>query len=158
MSIPNNNGLFRPNLCPCPFLALGFSCSLSFCVYSHSKDDRPLCVAWTRGECNAIGCRDRHYYDQSDNTHQSSPQGPRTRLLTRDFSSPYVVRVNKETEKRKRIEVDLETGERFSFDETVVKEVVDLTANCNTPTGERREMVDVFSPLSPSCIVYSSKP
>jgi len=147
----------------CPFLYLGRDrCPLQTCCYSHKTVEQPLCAAWTKGECDGYTCRERHYYTEGDNTQQPSVQQnsstsptQRTRLLTTEFNSPYIVRIDKETEKRKRIEVDLETGHRFSFDETVVKEVLDLTG---IPSGQRGGMNDVFSPLSPSCIVYSSRP
>lgn len=121
-----------------------------------ARVDRPLCLAWTKGECISWHCRAgyRHYYEEGERVNQSSAQQgslstQRTRLLTSEFSSPYVVKIKKEIEKRKRIEVNLETGRHFSFDETVVKEILDLTGNGNTPLGQRVKAADVLSPWAP---------
>jgi len=116
-----------------------------------ARDNRPLCVAWTKGECDNF-CRGlRHYYVDSDQ--QSVQQGwstnQRKRMCTSDFSSPYKVRIDREIKKRRRIEVDLETGEDFSFDETVVNDVIDLTGNSSS--GQRvRKVDDVSQQWSPN--------
>jgi len=123
------------------------------CMYRHTKEHMPLCHAWTKGECiggRGNDCRNRHYYKEMDErTHQPEQQessGSCTGVLS-DFNSPLVVKIRKITEKRRREEVDIETGQRRSFTETFEQEIVDITGKENTPELPKTKARRVISPL-----------
>jgi len=136
---------------PCPRWMKGNCPFTEFtCKFKHSKEHMPLCEAWKRGECiggHGNNCKNRHYYKESDQTHQPEQQeNPELsgRVLS-DFNSPLVVKIRKITEKRRREEVDLETGQRRSFTETFEQEIVDITGKENTPEVPKKKARRVVS-------------
>ena len=90
------------------------------------------CSPWTRGLCiGATGnnCRKRHFYQEGDRSSilpASSSSHTRAPDLV-DFSSPLVVKVRREVARERREEVDLETGNRRSWIESVEFDMLDLT-------------------------------
>jgi len=145
---------------PCPRWMKGNCPFTEFtCKFKHSKEHMPLCEAWKRGECiggHGNNCKNRHYYKESDQTHQPDEQQedsePSGRVLS-DFNSPLVVKIRKITEKRRREEVDLETGQRRSFTETFEQEIVDITGKENTPeVPKKKARRGVISPLIKSTL------
>ena len=99
---------------------LGF-CSFKNCNLRHknavnANSVPTLCKSWQEGNCHAWRCKDRHYYTDDD---EVLPQAKR--FLEVDdgssrqtpFSSPYCVRIQKEVIKKRKVEVDLETGRVF---------------------------------------------
>ena len=107
------------------------------CPYSHNKDNFPLCGSWQKGECTGMMgnlCIFRHYYTEQD-AQKIQTMANKEKLdkvnncliVRNDSDSPYRVKVVKETRKERREEVDLETGKRKSWIESMEFEVLDLT-------------------------------
>ena len=75
-----------------------------------------LCKSWQEGNCHALRCKDRHYYTEDD---EALPQAKRFQEVDEGssrqtpFSSPYCVRIQKEVIKKRKVEVDLDTGRVF---------------------------------------------
>jgi len=127
------------------------------CLFSHSKDNFSLCDSWLKGECTGIMgnlCRFRHYYTEQD-AHEMRSLANKEKLVGvndclngQDVSeSPYRVKVVKETRKERREEVDLETGKRKSWIESMEFEVLDITGE--TPVKKSKLDTDVRKmPLS----------
>ena len=93
-------------------------CTLIYCNAKHKssaeKETLPiLCKSWQEGKCVSWRCKDRHYYIDDDD---ALPQSKR--FVDEDsgssrqtsFSSPYCVKIQKEIIKKRKVEVDLETG------------------------------------------------
>jgi hypothetical protein len=129
----------------CPTVVLLGTCYRlkvgDICLYSHSKEDAPLCKSWKNGSC--IGgrgntCPLRHDYTERDGQVAEAKrfQDPGVSTDTVDFSSPYTVKVRHEVENHRREEVDLDTGRTRSWVETKEYEVLDLTGD--TPAKPSR--------------------
>lgn len=109
------------------------------------KDDPELCVAWTRGQCYFEGttdlCLKRHFYLEWDA--ESARPIPLPQMSSdSEFTSPLVVKRKTFVETHRRVEVDLETGNRRSWLETESKDLIDITGEDtpkNTVTSEQLE-------------------
>jgi len=94
-----------------------------------------LCSLWVKGLCiGAMGntCKFRHYYNEMDATMQAAKRQNQAAASSAEnqpekFNSPIRVKVVKEVTKQRKVEVDLETGNRRSWVETTEFEVLDLT-------------------------------
>jgi len=58
------------------------------------------------------------------------------------FSSPYCVKIQKEVIKKRKVEVDLETGRKKSWVESLEQEVLDLTGEASAKKPIRSPMMD----------------
>merc|ERR1712198_472780 len=58
------------------------------------------------------------------------------------FSSPYCVKIKKEVIKKRKVEVDLETGRKKSWVESLEQEVLDLTGEASAKKPIRSPMMD----------------
>jgi len=106
---------------------------------------------WLEGKC--FKCEDRHYYTENDAVPQSKHVFDfKTKMsLSTQFSSPYCVKINKELVKKRNEEIDLETGRRKSWVETMEREVVDLTGKSLAKSVARPPLTDktnLFNVLS----------
>ena len=111
---------------------------------------RPICKSWQEGNCfDDYYCLRRHYYTEND---EELPQckrfldveygSDRAQVSPQTFSSPYKVRIKKEEVKKRKVEVDLETGRKKSWVETMEQEVVDLTGDVSAKKPIRSPMAD----------------
>jgi len=124
------------------------------CPFSHSKDNFPLCSNWQKGECTGNSCKFRHYYTEQDAQKMQTLAYKEKldkvndgQIERNDSESPYIVKVVKETRRERREEVDLETGKRKSWIESMEFEVLDLTGE--TPAKKAKLDIDVRkTPLS----------
>jgi len=127
--------LSRPKTVCARFVMNFCTNSAMSCPYgSHNKDDAALCLAWTRGLCDKNLCMGRHFYLERDAVPaRRIPLQQVTQASSNSaFSSPLVVKVKTLTETHRRVEVDLETGNRRSWIETENKELIDITGE-DTP-------------------------
>jgi len=103
----------------------------------------PLCKSWQQGKCLAWRCKDRHYYTDDDEVLQQSKRFSDVDLgvgssRQTSFSSPYCVKIKKEVIKKRKVEVDLETGRKKSWVESLEQEVLDLTGEAS---AKKQKMV-----------------
>ena len=104
-----------------------------------------LCKSWQEGNCHALRCKDRHYYTEDD---EALPQAKRFQEVDEGssrqtpFSSPYCVRIQKEVIKKRKVEVDLDTGQKNSWVQSLEQEVVDLTGETSAKKPIRSPMMD----------------
>jgi len=111
----------------------------------------PICKSWQDGNCFAWGaaeCSRRHYYTDDDEILPQSrrfldenDEGSSVHTMTH-FSSPYSVCIKKEIVKKRNVEVDLETGRKKSWVETMEQEIVDLTGETSAKKPIRSPMMD----------------
>jgi len=133
-------------------------CTWKPCNSKHRFEDAqpktplpPICKSWQDGNCFAWGageCNRRHYYTDDDEILPQSRRfldendgGSSVHSMTR-FSSPYSVCIKKEIVKKRNVEVDLETGRKKSWVETMEQEIVDLTGETSANKPIRSPMMD----------------
>jgi len=127
-----------------------------------------LCSVWLKGLCvgrTGRACKYRHYYNEMDviiqaatAKRQNQATASRVENQTEPFNSPIRVKVVKEVTQHRKVEVDLETGNRRSWVETTEYEVLDITEA--TPTKKTstahttlNSPVPVFEPgTCPVCL------
>jgi len=126
-------------------------CNYGDCYAKHKNSTEnesvpSLCKSWQEGKCMRWRCRDRHYYTDDDD--DVLPQSKRFLDVDRgtsrqtSFSSPYCVKIKKEVIKRRKVEVDLETGRKKSWVESLEQEVLDLTGEASAKKPIRSPMMD----------------
>ncbi|XP_023330815.1 uncharacterized protein LOC111703172 [Eurytemora carolleeae] len=118
----------------CPFSDLT-------CSRPHNKDGMSLCLKWKRGDCIGMvgnSCRLRHYYLERDRVFIPISQSQQNIQSSLAFSSPLVERVCTVKESFRRVEIDIETGRRRSFEETKVTEIIDISGKENTPVAVKK--------------------
>jgi len=100
-------------------------------ITHRKKSLPPICKSWQDGNCfplRAGECSRRHYYTDDDEILPQSRRfldendgGSSVHTMT-NFSSPYSVSIKKEIVKKRNVEVDLETGRKKSWVETMEQE------------------------------------
>ena len=127
-------------------------CNLRSCNSRHKNKNTqniesvrvsPLCKSWQEGKCLAWRCKDRHYYTDDDEVLQQSKRFSDVDLgvgssRQTSFSSPYCVKIKKEVIEKRKVEVDLETGRKKSWVESLEQEVLDLTGEAS---AKKQKMV-----------------
>ena len=117
----------------------------------------PLCKSWQEGKCLVWRCKDRHYYTDDDEVLQQSKRFSDVDLgvgssRQTSFSSPYCVKIKKEVIEKRKVEVDLETGRKKSWVESLEQEVLDLTGEASakkqkmvrSPMMDRTNFLNVY--------------
>merc|ERR1712098_801267 len=107
-----------------------------------------ICKSWQEGKCFGGGeCNRRHYYTEDDEVLPQSKRflddegGPSSHAKS-NFSSPYCMNIRKETITKRRVEIDLETGRKKSWVESMEQEIVDLTGESSAKKPIRSPMMD----------------
>ena len=84
-----------------------------------------ICKSWQEGICSRTGeCNGRHFYTEDDEVLLQSKRfldvegGPSSHGKT-NYSSPYCVSIRKETITKRKVEIDLETGRKKSWVESM---------------------------------------
>jgi len=125
-----------------------------------------LCSLWLKGLCvgrTGRACKYRHYYNEMDVTMQAAKRQNQASASKPEnqremFNSPIRVKVVKEVTKQRKVEVDLETGNRRSWVETTEFEVLDITEatpakKISSSLTTQKSPISVFEPgTCPVCL------
>jgi len=111
-----------------------------------------LCSLWLQGLCTGRtgrACKYRHYYNEMDANimqaakRQNQATASRAENQIERSNSPIRVKVVKELTKQRKVEVDLETGNRRSWVETTEFEVLDITEATPAKKKSRSQQLNI---------------